>query len=73
MVPVLESTLLSIFKKMASKPGILFNERKQTCTYDGGFICKYVFPNLKWFERSGLITHIDQLKYQNFEESKDEI
>lgn len=39
----------------------------------GGFICKYVFPNLKWFERSGLITHIDQLKYQNFEESKDEI
>lgn len=56
---------------MASKQGILFNKRKETGTYGGRYIHKYVSPNLKWFERAGLMTCINQLKYQNFRENEE--
>ena len=56
---------------MASKQGILFNKRKEIGTYGGRYIHKYVSPNLKWFERAGLMTYINQLKYQNFRENKE--
>ena len=35
------------------------------------FIPPYVKDNLKWFERDGLITYIDRLNYEIFENDRD--
>ena len=35
------------------------------------FIPPYVKLNLKWFERDGLMTYIDRLSYERFEEDRD--
>ena len=35
------------------------------------FIPPYVKPDLKWYERNGLITYIDPLNYERFEENRD--
>ena len=35
------------------------------------FIPPYVKDNLKWFERDGLITYIDRLNYERFENDRD--
>ena len=39
--------------------------------FRNSYIPPYVKPNLKWFERDGLITYIDRLKYEEFEENRD--
>ena len=31
----------------------------------------YIKPNLKWYERDGLMTYIDRLNYERFEEDRD--
>ena len=35
------------------------------------YIPPYVKPDLKWFERDGLMTYIDRLAYERFEEDRD--
>ena len=35
------------------------------------YIPPYVKPDLKWFERDGLMTYIDRLSYERFEEDRD--
>ena len=35
------------------------------------FIPLYVKKDLKWFERDGLITYIDRLNYERFENDRD--
>ena len=35
------------------------------------FIPPYVKPDLKWYERDGLMTYIDRLNYESFEENRD--
>ena len=35
------------------------------------YIPSYVKGYLKWYERDGLLTYIDRLKYQRFEENRD--
>ena len=35
------------------------------------FIPPYIKQNLKWLERDGLMTYIDQLQYKRFEEDRD--
>ena len=35
------------------------------------FIPVYIKPNLKWYERDGLMTYIDRLNYERFEEDRD--
>ena len=35
------------------------------------FIPQYIKPNLKWYERDGLMTYIDRLEYERFEENRD--
>ena len=35
------------------------------------YIRPYVKPDLKWFERDGLMTYIDRLAYERFEEDRD--
>ena len=35
------------------------------------YIPPYVKPDLKWFERDGLMTYIDRLAYERFEENRD--
>ena len=35
------------------------------------FIPPYIKPNLKWFKRDGLMTYIDRLAYERFEEDRD--
>ena len=35
------------------------------------YIPFYVKPDLKWYERDGLITYIDRLKYERFEKNRD--
>ena len=35
------------------------------------FIPPYVKPDLKWFERDGLMTYIDRLNYERFENNRD--
>ena len=35
------------------------------------YIPPYVKENLKWYERDGLITYIDQLKYNEFRKNRD--
>ena len=35
-------------------------------TYGGHYVPSYGPPNLKWFEKYGLMTYIDQLKYHEF-------
>ena len=34
--------------------------------YTNNYIPKYVPDNLEWYERDGLMTYIDMLKYDNF-------
>ena len=35
------------------------------------YIPPYVKPDLKWFERDGLMTYMDRLSYERFEEDRD--
>ena len=35
------------------------------------FIPEYVKPHLKWYERDGLMSYIDRLNYERFEEDRD--
>ena len=35
------------------------------------YITPFVKNNLKWYERNGLLTYIDQLEYKRFEENRD--
>ena len=35
------------------------------------YIPPYVAPNLKWYERDGLLTYIDRLKYERKYENRD--
>ena len=35
-------------------------------------ILKYVLDNLKWHKRDGLMTYVDQLKYKQFKENREE-
>ena len=35
------------------------------------FIPPYVKPDLKWFERDGLMTYTDRLAYERLEEDRD--
>ena len=35
------------------------------------FIPEYDKPNLKWYKRDGLMTYIDRLNYERFEEDRD--
>ena len=35
------------------------------------FIPPYIKPNLKWFERDRLVTYIDRIAYERFEEDRD--
>ena len=35
------------------------------------FIPAYIKENLKWYERDGLMTYIDRLNYERFEEDRD--
>ena len=35
------------------------------------FIPPYVKKDLKWFERDGLMTYIDRLNFERFEENRD--
>ena len=35
------------------------------------FIPPYIKPNLKWYERDGLMTYCDRLTYERFEENRD--
>ena len=35
------------------------------------FIPVYIKPNLKWYKRDGLLTYIDRLNYERFEEDRD--
>ena len=35
------------------------------------FIPVYIKPTLKWYERDGLMTYIDRLNYERFEEDRD--
>ena len=35
------------------------------------YIPAFVKDNLKWYERDGLITYINQLEYKRFEEHRD--
>ena len=35
------------------------------------FIPPYIKPNLKWFERDGLLTYCDCLAYERFENDRD--
>ena len=35
------------------------------------FIPPYVKPDLKWFERDGLMTYIGRLNYERFENNRD--
>ena len=39
--------------------------------YVNRYIPKYVQPNLKWYERDGLLTSIDCSKYEQFERNRD--
>ena len=36
------------------------------------YIPQFVKSNLKWYERDGLITYINRLEYEKFEEDKDQ-
>ena len=36
------------------------------------YIPKYVPKDFTWYEREGLMTYIDQLKYKRFKENRDE-
>ena len=36
-----------------------------------GYIPPFVSPDLSWYERHGLLTYIDQLKYECFSENPD--
>ena len=37
--------------------------------YKNSYIPLYIKPNLKWYERDGLMTYCDQLEYWQFEEN----
>ena len=39
---------------------------------DNNYIPNYTSSNLKWYERNGLFTYIDQLKREKFLENSDE-
>lgn len=34
--------------------------------FTNNYIPEYVFDNLQWYQRDGLMTYIDKLKYNNF-------
>ena len=34
------------------------------------YIPRYVKPDLKWYERDDLLTYVDRLKYERFEENR---
>ena len=36
-----------------------------------GYIPRYVKPDLKWYERDGLLTYFDQLKYEEYSKDPD--
>ena len=36
------------------------------------YIPQFVKSNLKWYERDGLITYINKLEYEKFEEDRDQ-
>ena len=36
------------------------------------YIPNYVLKDFTWYEREGLMTYIDQLKYERFKENRDE-
>ena len=40
--------------------------------FTSNYIPEYVPNNLKWYERDGLMTYIDQLKYNSFVRNTDE-
>ena len=35
------------------------------------YIPPYIATDLKWYERDGLLTYIDRLKYERFEKDRD--
>ena len=39
--------------------------------YVNQYIPKYVEPNLKWYERNGLLNSVDHSKYEQFERNRD--
>ena len=49
-----------------TKAGIIYDEQNELQTYCRGYILQYISPNLKWWERDGLLIYCDQLKYQEF-------
>ena len=40
-------------------------------TFVNKYIPEYTPNNLKWYERDGLLTYIDQLKYEEFSSNPD--
>ena len=38
---------------------------------ENNYICNYVRDNLPWYERDGLLTYIDKLRYDKFLENPD--
>ena len=50
---------------------IMSREPENSQTRGGGYIPTYIKHCLKWFERDGLLTYFDQLKYQEYEKNKE--
>ena len=51
------------------RTGIISREPENSRTYVGGYIPTYIKSDLKWFKREGLLTYINQLKYQEYEKN----
>ena len=53
-----------------TRAGVIFNEPPKVQTYGGWYIPTYVSPDLKWWERDGLLPHNDQQKYKEYKNGK---
>ena len=47
--------------------------RKRSKIFPNNYLPEYVPENLPWYERGGLMTYIDQLKYEEFISDADAI
>ena len=53
-----------------TRAGVIVNEPPKVETYGGWYIPTYVSPDLKWWERDGLLTYKDQQKYKEYKNGK---
>ena len=66
----LYSIQIKMSNQYRTRAGVIVNEPPKVETYGGWYIPTYISPDLKWWERDGLLTYKDQHEYKEYKNGK---